>query len=379
MPGWELIGMEERRAVMDVFELAPQGHLFTNKAKVREFEQAVAAHLGMEEAVSVSSGSAALKVGLTALGVRRGDEVITQAHTFVATVEAIVECGATPIIADIDDTLNMDPLDLRKKITDKTKVILPVHMLGVAARMSEIMAIAQYYRLFVLEDTAQAFSGTWRGRTLGTLGDVGCFSFSYSKLLTTGEGGMVVARDPAVLHRARAYADHGHDSNPAAPSRGQDTHTRPGFNFRLGAFQAAVGLAQLRKVEASLKVHRAHKAALKAALRQALPSLRFRTVPDESGDLGDAVVFFLETEPQAQQVARRLFEQDHIALKNLPDALNWHYAGEWGHLLGQQANTLTISGDLLRRSVALQVSARWTEPDILRLAQTVAAAVKEVT
>lgn len=377
MPGWELIGMEERRAVLDVFELAPQGHLFTNKQKVREFEQAFAASLGVANAVSVSSGTAALKVGLTALGVGRRDEVITQAHTFVATVEAIVECGATPVIAQIDDSLNMDPSDLDHKITARTKVILPVHMLGVAADMDEIRGIAAHRGIAVLEDTAQACQGTYHGRALGTLGEVGCFSFSYSKLLTTGEGGMVVARDPAVLHRARAYADHGHDSNPAVPSRGQDTHTRSGFNFRMGAFQAAVGMAQLAKLPDSLNVHRAHQAALIQAMQTRAGKWHFRAVPDPAGDIGDAVVFFLETEKAAQVVARRLFEQDGIALKNLPDALNWHYAGQWGHILGQKANELTRSGDLLRRAVAIQVCYSWTQARIEQIAQAIANAVKE--
>ena len=374
MPGWELIGKEEQAAALSLFEPTPQSYFFTNKKKVLAFEEAFAKSLGVHDAVSCSSGTAALKIALKALGVGPGDEVITQAHTFVATVEAIVDCGATPVIAEIDESLNMDPEDLKNKLTRRTKAILPVHMLGVACKMDPILSFALSAGVKVIEDTAQACHGTYRGWRLGTMGDLGCFSFSYSKILTTGEGGMVVARDPLLLKRARSYADHGHDFDPTVASRGQDTHARPGFNYRMGAFQAAVGLAQLHKLEDSIATHRRHKAMLKAAMNVAL---HYREIPDKAGDIGDAVCFFLETEQQAQRVARRLFEKDGIMLKNLPDALNWHSAEHWHHLIGMQAMNLKRSGKLLRRSIALQVCYKWTEADIQLVAQAVHAAIKE--
>mgnify|MGYP001568254744 CR=1 FL=1 len=373
MPGWELIGKEERDAALSLFEPSPQSYFFTNKAKVRAFEEAFAKSLGVSDAVSVSSGTAALKVALKALGVGPGDEVITQAHTFVATVEAIVDCGATPVITEIDESLNMDPDDLRNKLTRRTKVILPVHMLGVACQMDEILSFARSANVKVVEDTAQACHGTYRGWRLGTMGDLGTFSFSYSKILTTGEGGMVIARDPLKLVKARSYSDHGHDNSPSAQSRGQDTHACGGFNYRMGAFQAAVGLVQLAKLTRSILVHRHHKAMLK----EALGKLAYRDLPDPDGDLGDAVCFFMETEQQAQKVARRLFEHDKIMLKNLPDALNWHSAEHWHHLIGMQAMNLKWSGKLLRRTIALQVCYKWTDADIQRVAQAVQAAIKE--
>ena len=375
MPGWELIGEAEREAVTRLFDADPAQAL-VNKTVVREFEQGCAAALCVPEAVAVCNGTAALKTGLKALGIGPGDEVITQAHTFVATVEAIVDVGATPVIAEIDDTLNMDPTDVARKITPRTKALLPVHMLGAPCDMTAVMDLAQRHRLFVVEDTAQAFLGSYHGWALGTIGDVGCFSFSYSKLLTTGEGGLVICRDHVLLARARAYHDHGHDSNPSAPSRGQDTHTNGGMNYRMSALHAAVGLAQLAKVEESLKVHRAHAHHLRGLLRARLPGVVFRRSLDEAGDIGDAVVLLLDTETQAQRVARWLFEQDGIRLKNLPDALNWHDAGLWEHLLGPQADTLGRSGAILRRAVALQVCYRWGEADITQVADAVVAAVK---
>jgi 8-amino-3,8-dideoxy-alpha-D-manno-octulosonate transaminase len=373
MPGWELIGQEEKNAVLSVFQAAPPMHFFTNRKLVREFEQAFAASLGAADAVAVSSGTAALKVALKALGVGPGDEVITQAHTFVATVEAIVDCGATPVIVEIDESLNMDPNDLSKKLTTRTKVILPVHMLGVACEMSDIIDTANHQKVKVLEDAAQACHGTYHGWPLGTIGNAGAFSFSYSKMLTTGEGGMVLARDPMLLAKARSYADHGHDFHPMVPSRGQDTHQAPGFNYRMGSFSAVIGQVQLKKMTDSLKRHRMNKATLKAAL----PMLRWRRLPDLHGDTGDALCFFLPTARQAQLVARRLFEKDGIALKNLPDALNWHCAEHWEHLLGAQARTLTKSGNILRRTVAVQICARWEAPDIEKLAEQIHRAVME--
>ena len=379
MPGWELIGQEERDAAMSLFEPTPQSYFFTNKAKVRAFEEAFAKSLGVADAVSCSSGTAALKIALKALGIGPGDEVITQAHTFVATVEAIVDCGATPIIAEIDESLNMDPEDLKNKLTRRTKAILPVHMLGVACKMDPILSVAWAAGVRVVEDTSQACHGTYKGWRLGTMGDFGCFSFSYSKILTTGEGGMVVARHEGFFKLARSYADHGHDFDPTVPSRGQDTHARGGFNYRMGAFQAAVGLAQLSKLSHSIEIHRQHKARLIELILDVYPILSRRMIPDPSGDIGDAVCFFMATEQAAQKVARRLFEKDGIMLKNLPDALNWHSVENWHHLIGMQAMNLKRSGQLLRRCIALQVCYKWTDADMQRVAQAVCTAIKEST
>ena len=368
MPGWEIIGEEERRAVNEVFDNG--GVLFRqsfdamrkNMYKVKEFEAAFSAFLKVPQAHAVTSGTAALKVALIALGVKPGDEVITQSHTFVATVEAILDCGAVPVIADVDWTLNMDPEDFKRKITPKTRAVLPVHMLGVAARMDEILRIASQHKLKVLEDTAQACGGTYHGKALGTLGDAGTFSFDHGKLLTTGEGGMVVSKREDVVKLARVYADHGHENNPAFP-RGEDSRSFPGFNYRMMELQGAIGLAQLKKLPASLERHRANKKALRAAIEGTVSKkLCWREVPDAAGDTGDALVFFLETPALAKQVARQL-QQKGIGFKNLPDALNWHYAGTWDHMLAKMKwlkgktleDFLKPSGEILRRAIALPI------------------------
>ena len=388
MPGWEIIGEEERRAVNEVFDngavLFRQSFagLRNNVYKVKDFEAAFAKHLGLGYAHAVTSGTAALKVALKALKVGPGDEVITQSHTFVATIEVILECGAVPVGTDVDWTLNMAPDDLARKITPRTRAVIPVHMFGVAARMDEIMAIARKRGIAVLEDTAQACGGTYQGKPLGTIGDAGTFSFDHGKLLTTGEGGMVVTNSESLYRDARTYADHGHEDNLAFP-RGEDTRSFPGFNYRMMELQGAIGLEQLKKLPGSLAKHRANKAALKQAI-QAIPgqTLRFRDIPDPAGDSGDALVFFLETPERAKGVTRRL-QQNGIGFKNLPDALNWHYAGTWDHMLGKadwlKGRTLEEyfkqSGGILRRAIALPIFYKMDEARIATIAQELRAAL----
>ncbi|HZT52543.1 MAG TPA: aminotransferase class I/II-fold pyridoxal phosphate-dependent enzyme, partial [Stellaceae bacterium] len=188
MAGFELIDDEERHAVDAVMRSTVLfAHGFDGMRngvfKVREFEQEFAAKMGSPWAQAVSSGTAALLVGLKALGVGPGDEVITQSHTFVATVEAILAAGASPVIAEVDDTLNLDTAALESLITARTRAIIPVHMLGVAADMASIMRIAERHKLAVLEDTAQAVGASFRGRRLGTFGDAAAFSFDHGKAL----------------------------------------------------------------------------------------------------------------------------------------------------------------------------------------------------
>jgi len=390
MPGWEIIGEEERRAVNEVFDngavLFRQSFaaMRNDMYRVNDFEAAFANYTGVKYAQAVTSGSAALKVGLKALGVAPGDEVITQSHTFVATVEAILECGARPVITDVDFTLNMDPEDLRRKITSKTKAIIPVHMLGVAARMDEITAVAREHGVAILEDTAQACGGTYRGQPLGTIGDVGTFSFDHGKFLTTGEGGMVITASESIFLRARNYTDHGHENNPAFP-RGEDTRSFPGFNYRMMELQGAIGIEQLKKLPESLEVHRANKVALKQALLETLDQpLHFRENPDPAGDTGDALVFFLDTIDEARRVAR-LLQARGIGVKNLPDALNWHFAGTWHHMLADASwlGTNTLEGyfkqsdDILRRAIALPIFYRMDKNRISQIAQEVRSALLE--
>jgi len=388
MPGFELIDDQERRAVDEVF--ARGGILFrmgfddlrAKVFKVREFELAFARKFGAGYAQAVTSGTAALKVALTAIGIKPGDEVVTQSFTFVATVEAILECGAIPVVTEIDRTLNMDPDDLARKITPRTRVIVPVHMLGAAARMDKILRIAGDRGVPVVEDTAQACGGQFRGKPLGTLGVAGTFSFDFGKAMTTGEGGMVVTDQEALFLRTRAYSDHGHESNPNFP-RGEDTRSMPGFNYRMMELQGAVGLVQLRKLDEALKRQQENKARIKDALR-GIRTISFREFADEAGETGDTLVFFLENPEVASRAAKRLFERG-IRFKILPEAMKWHFAGTWDHIFSavkgyrrkDPGKLWRRSEDLLRSAIAIPIFIKMDEEKINRTAEHLVRVLRE--
>ena len=282
MPGFELIGKEEYKEIQDLFENS--GILFRHGFdamrndiyKVRDFEKKFSKKLGVADSLAVSSGTAALKVALEAIGVGKGDEVITQAFTFVATVESIVEAGAKPVIANIDKTLNINPQDLEAKITNKTKAVIVVHMLGIPSDMSSVMKIAKKHNLKVIEDTAWGCGGKYDDQYLGTIGDLGTFSFDFAKTITTGEGGMVIAKDPLILEAAKAYHDHGHENNPSLP-RWEDSRSRSGFNYRMTEMQGAVGLAQLEKLDEIIASHQRNKETIIQKIKE-LP-ISFRSKP----------------------------------------------------------------------------------------------------
>lgn len=377
MPGYELFGEEERRAVNALFDanngvLFAHGFLKQRKGvfKVREFEAALAKTVGAQHCQVVSSGTAALLVALRALGVKPGDEVITSSFTFVATVEAILEAGAVPVLTEVDGSYNMDPEDLSAKITAKTKVILPVHMAGAPARMDKILALATKHNILVLEDAAQAFGGTYQGKALGTLGDAGIYSFDFAKNVTTGEGGAVVMSSPELFRASRELHDHGHEYNPKVP-RGKDTRTRAGFNFRMSEIQAAIGLAQLAKLPVILELQRRNYKSLKAKLRDA--GLHWRASWDD-GEIADTLIFALESKERAVSTAASLAKLG-LDTKNLPDALDWHFAGTWTHLLGDCAKNWPRTRELLERSIALPVNALMSEAGIQRVADGVREAV----
>ena len=335
MPGFEVFGEEEKREVLQVLE---SGVLFRygfedqrgTQWKVQQFEEAFARYTGADHAQAVSSGSAALKVALAALGVGAGDEVITQGYTFVATWEAILDCGAIPVFTEIDASLNMDPVDLEKKITDKTKAIIPVHMMGAAAKIEEILEIAQRHGIPVIEDSAQAMGGRLFGRHLGTFGAIGTFSLDSVKTITTGEGGMCITNDKALWQRMDNYHDHGHDHLPNPGGRGGEKRPFVGFNFRMMEVQGAIGLAQLAKLDTILAAQRAHKDLLREAA-SAIPGVSFREMKDPAGDSATFFTFLLPDKAQADKAAAIL-----KAAGVAPTRWNentWHYYPNWEHLL----------------------------------------------
>ncbi len=365
MPGFELIGDEEFLEVKEVFDKSRIlfRHSFdplrNGVYKVKDFEQAFAQRMQIDHALAVTSGTAALRVALAALGVGAGDEVITQSFTFVATVEAIIESGATPIVTEVDATLNMDPEDLRNKISPRTRAIIVVHMLGTPARMAQILPIAKEYGLPVIEDTAWGCGGDLDGQILGTIGEVGTFSFDFAKTMTTGEGGMVVTRNRTIYEKAAAYHDHGHENNPNLP-RWEDSRSGSGFNYRMNELQGAVGLAQLKKLDHVVDAQRQNCGKILQAI-QDLPGIQLRSEPAGAHGTADALVFFVESNSVAR-ACREALLKEKVGTKILPEAITWHFAGTWDHMPslvkangGNLARAFPKSRELLGRSVALPI------------------------
>lgn len=336
MAGAELIGKEEIKEVMDVLETGVLMRYNFDKErkgifKVRQFEEEFARYCRAGHALGVTSGTAALKVALTALDVGPGDDVLVPAFTFLATYEAVMEVGAVPIMVDIDDTLNLDPQEIERKKTPYTKAVIPVHMCGSAAYIDKIMEIARRHKLLVLEDNAQGCGASFKGKKLGTFGDMSCFSFDYYKTLTTGEGGMVMTDSLDFYHRAEWYSDHGHDHNPTV-SRAMEGRTILGFNYRMNELQGALGLAQLRKLDYIISEQKKNKKAITEAL-SAVPTVGFRAYPDPEGDSATFLAFNLPDENSAQRFQNLLAAQgvDTFCFKrNL-----WHYVPNWEHFLAR--------------------------------------------
>ena len=336
MAGAEMIGKEEIKEVMDVLEtgiLMRYGFDKERKGifKVREFEEAFAQYCRSGHALGVTSGSAALKVALTALDVGPGDEVLVPAFTFLATYEAVLEVGAIPVMVDIDDTLNLDPREIEKKKTAYTKAVIPVHMCGAAANIDQIVEAARKNNLLVLEDNAQGCGASFKGKKLGSFGDMGIFSFDYVKTVTTGEGGMVITDKRDLYHRAEWYHDHGHDHNPQV-SRALEGRTILGFNYRMNELQGALGLAQLRKLDYIIAEQQKNKKIIKDALA-VVPGVQFRKLPDPEGDSATFLAFNLPEENAAQKFQNLLSAEgvDTVCYKrNL-----WHYVPNWEHFLAR--------------------------------------------
>ena len=312
MPGYELIDNKEFKQITQVFKksktLFRMGFDKQRKGvyKVNDFENKFARKLKSKYALAVSSGTAALRVALSTLNLKKNDEVITQSFTFVATVEAIVEARAIPVCTEVDDTLNMDPEDLVKKISKKTKAVIVVHMLGVPAKMDEIKKICRKYKLALIEDTAWGCGAKFKNKFLGTWGDIGAFSFDFAKTLTTGEGGMLLFKSKTQFELAKAWHDHGHENNPKYP-RWEDTRKSSGFNFRMTEMQGAVGIAQLKKLNFILKKQRENHDKIWNKIKY-IPGVSKRTYPVGSQISADALIILVKNSFLAKKCRKELLK-----------------------------------------------------------------------
>jgi dTDP-4-amino-4,6-dideoxygalactose transaminase len=334
-PGVELIGEEETAQVLEVLSsgfLSRYGPADDPRfgAKVHQVEQQVAQLAGVQYGLGLSGGgSAALLVALLGLGVGSGDEVIVPGFTFVASISAIVFAGATPVLAEVDQSFDLDPADVEARITPRTAAIIVVHMLGGPARMDELKAIADRHGIPIIEDSAQAFGATYCGRGVGGIGKVGTYSFNEYKTITCGDGGMVVTDDAALYERMFAIHDQGH-----APDRLESKYApRPflGMNFRMTELSGAVLLAQVAKLPRIVSHLRANQAIVRDMLEE-VPDIGFRQLPDPAGDLATHLVIVLPSSDVARKVA------DNIGSIPLSES-GWHVYSRMNHLLERRTPT----------------------------------------
>jgi dTDP-4-amino-4,6-dideoxygalactose transaminase len=337
-PGMELVGEEE---IQEVLEVLRSGYLYRYdtapgeevdprfQGKVIKLEQEVARMSQMRYAVAVNSGTSALLAAMVGLGIGPSAEVIVPGFTFVASISSIVYTGAVPVLGEVDRTLNLDPADVKNKITSRTKAIMAVHMMGNPARLDELKAIADEHDLYLIEDCAQAFGASYKGRPIGSIGQVGTFSFNVFKTITSGDGGMIITDDEDLYTRCFAFHDQGH-----LPLRaGVEIGKRPflGLDFRYTELQAAVLLAQLRKLPALLDRLRTNKHRFKSLIAD-LPGLEFREVIDSEEEIATILTVFLPTAEIAQKMAKEL------GSKVVAEA-GWHVYNNMEHLLEQRMVT----------------------------------------
>ena len=383
MPGFEFFGDEERKEVNDVLEtgiLMRYGFDGPRKGiwKSKELEAAICSRFGSEYAQLTSSGTAALTTAMAALGIGAGDEVIMPAFTFVASFEAVLSMGAIPVLVDIDESLTLAPDAVKAAITTKTKCVMPVHMCGSMADLDALKEICAAHKLILLEDACQSIGGTYKGKALGTIGDAGTFSFDFVKTITCGEGGVVMTNNKDIYIKSDAFTDHGHDH--LGVDRGADLHPFLGYNFRISELHAAVGLAQIKKLDTFLSLQKRNNQILRSYIQQ-VPGVSFRVVPDPAGDSYSFLSWFLPSQDKTEKAIEALKAAGILGGNFYWYANNWHYIRKWDHLktakslyaLSEaQQNTLTSlqnnafakSDAVMSRCISTAISLTWTEEQV---------------
>lgn len=398
-PGGMRIDEEEEQAVLEVIRSKRLFRYYgpnPGPSKVEEFEKAFAQFMGAKYAVAVTSGTAALICGLVGLGVGPGDEVILPAYTWIASASAVVAVGAVPVMAEVDESLTLDPADLEKKITPYTKAVIPVHMRGAPCRMDLIMDVARRHNLKVLEDAAQANGGSYHGKRLGTFGDAGAFSLQFNKIITSGEGGVIITDQEEVWKRVVMV----HDVIGGERNHFPETEILPGVNFRMPELLGAVALVQLKRLDTLLEIMRHNKQILKESMADIArrKGVTFRTLHDPAGDTAIALVFFTPDAASAQRVGAALEAEGGDAwILYSPEQVDYHVYPHWSPIMHQRTWTplggpwrnhprpITYTKDmcprtldLLSRAVHLDVSPELTSLNLEELADALNKALEAV-
>jgi 8-amino-3,8-dideoxy-alpha-D-manno-octulosonate transaminase len=395
MPGFELFGDLERQELNHVlqngvimrygFDGMRNGHW-----KAKELEKELEKTFQVNHAQLVSSGTAAVTIALAAAGVGAGDEVIMPTFTFVASFEAIMMLGAIPILVDIDDTLTLNPKAVESAITPKTKAIMVVQMCGSMGNMDALQSICNKHNLLLIEDACQAIGGSYKGKPLGSIGHLGCFSFDFVKTITCGEGGAVITNNKDYYLNADHYSDHGHDH--IGNDRGAEMHPFLGYNFRISELHAALGLAQIKRLPEFLAIQKKNYSILREALSQ-IPEVTFRTVP-EGGEESYAFLNFFLPDTETSLKVSDAFKVNGIDACFQYYNNNWHYVRKWNHLkdlkslfpISEEVKSglaylktkeFPVSDSFIGRNISCLIKLSWTEEDVKLRATKMLQIIKE--
>jgi dTDP-4-amino-4,6-dideoxygalactose transaminase len=384
-PGGMAMDEQEEQAVLAVLRskrLFRYYGPFPAVSQVEAFEKEFASATGTHYALGINSCTNALMIALLAAGVQPGDEVIVPAYTFVASAAAIVAANAIPVIVEIDDSFTIDPNEIERNITSRTKAILPVHMRGVPCDMDAIMTIANKHGLKVIEDVAQANGGAYKGQALGAIGDAGCFSFQFHKIITAGEGGAITTNDRILLNRAKSLHDTG------ANWRDDDSiedklqyPSFPGFNCRMNEITGALLRVQLEKRMTLIEPMKKYCRRIEESLR-GMPGVMLRRLNDPEGDVGVCTMFTVKDRARAVEIDKALkaegIDAGTMGSKNVPD---WHIYSFWNHILSRRGNNdsgypFTLSDrkydremcphtlELLERMIHVEICPLLTDADV---------------
>src|SRR6266566_1096481 len=381
-PGGMEVGQEELEALARVIE---SKNLFRyygvgeGPDEVLSFEREFAERMGSKHALCVNAGSSALICALIGAGVVEGDEVIVPAYTWNATPNAVLAMRALPVLAEVDESLTLDPADVERRITQRTRAILPVHMRGAPAAMDALGAIATQHGLVLIEDVCQAAGASYRGRRLGTFGDASAFSLQFNKIITTGEGGVMITDRDDLLELALDVHDCANSVR-----RGVGLPKFAGYNFRASELTGAMARVQLTRLDGLLKRMRANHARLNTEIN-GLPGLTLRRANCDDGDAGIALIAFAENAPRASEAVSALNAEGVLAMQiYAPATPDLHVFPFWAPVLaaieaaGAEPPDCPRTLELLERTIHVDVSPLCSEQDLDEIAFAFEKVAKQV-
>ena len=357
-PGAYMFGKEELDAAVEVVK---SGYLFRygNETdpkflhKVSTLETEFARYCDTKYALATSSGTSSLVASLLALGLKPGDEIIVPAYTFVASYSSAIFGGFVPVLSEIDESLTLDPDDIEHRITPRTRAIMPVHMLGNPCNMDRIVSIAKRHNLYVVEDLCQAAGASYKGKKVGAIGDMGAFSLNIFKTINTGDGGLLVTDNEELYASAFAIHDQGH--KPLREGAEIGSRNQLGLNFRMNELTAAVGLAQLAKIDTIVSILWQKRGRFKKLIAES-EGFKFRKLNDPDGDCATICTVIFDTREQAIKVASALGSKT-------VDQSGWHVYSNMEHVLEHLKNigqpctkgSYPRTDDILRRSINISI------------------------